>query len=89
MTNQFHEGNLVRCVDNKRTTRYERYLLCGRVIRKFPAGSPCDLYVEVISRGNYEEMGSDDSGSNWYMDRNVLKLIGSIECVSPLAPMFE
>lgn len=85
MANQFHEGDLVRCVNNKKASRYEKYLLCGRVI----SDRYGDLYVEVISRGNYEEMGSDDSGSNWYMDREVLKLIGSIECVSPLAPMFE
>lgn len=85
MTNQFHEGDLVRCVDNKRASSYERYLLCGRV----NSDQFGDLYVEVISRSNYEAMGSDDSGCSWYMDRNVLKLIGSIECVSPLAPMFE
>ena len=85
MANQFHEGDLVRCIDNKRASRYERYLLCGKVI------SDCfgDLYVEVISRSNYKAMGTNDSGDNWYMDREVLKLIGSIECVSPLAPMFE
>ena len=85
MANQFHEGDLVRCVNNKKASMYEKYLLCGRVI----SDRYGDLYVEVISRGNYEEMGSDDSGSNWYMDREVLKLIGSIKCVSPLAPMFE
>lgn len=85
MINQFHEGDLVRCVDNKRATKYERYLLCGRVISDHYG----DLYVKVISRGNYEAMGTNDSGGNWYMDRRVLKLIGSIECVSPLAPMFE
>ena len=89
MTNQFHEGDLVRCVDHKRTTRYERYLFCGRVIRNSPAERPCDLYVEVISRSNYDAMGYNDSGDCWYMNSKVLKLIGAIECVSPLAPMFE
>ena len=85
MANQFHEGALVRCVNNKKASRYERYLLCGKVI----SDNFGDLYVEVISRSNYEAMGCNDSGDNWYMDRSVLKLIGSIECVSPLSPMFE
>ena len=89
MTNRFHEGDLIHCVANKRASRYEKYLLCGKVIRTLPAGSPCDLYVEVVSRSNYDAMGYNDSGEFWYMDSKVLKLIGSIECVSPLAPMFE
>ena len=85
MAIQFHEGDLVRCIDNKRATRYERYLLCGRVIKDQHG----DLYVNVISRSNYSAMGGDDSGANWYMERKVLRLIGANECASPLASMFE
>lgn len=85
MAIQFHEGDLVRCVNNKKATRYERYLLCGRVINDHRG----DLYVNVISRSNYNAMGGDDSGANWYMNRDVLKLIVANECASPLASMFE
>lgn len=85
MAIQFHEGDLVRCIDNRKATRYEKYLLCGRVIKDQHG----DLYVNVISRSSYEAMGSNDSGCNWYMVRNVLKLIGVNECASPLASMFE
>jgi hypothetical protein len=85
MANRFHEGDLVRCVNNKKASMYEKYLLCGKVVSDHFG----DLYVNVISRSNYEEMGSNDSGSNWYMDRDVLTLIESIECDSPLASMFE
>ena len=85
MAIQFHEGDLVRCINNKKATRYERYLLCGRVLSDHHG----DLYVNVISRSNYNAIGGDDSGANWYMNRDVLKLIRTNECDSPLESMFE